>query len=277
MLPTFSQREGKVPVPSEFEPESLPDPFRAAAWDILVGLFRHSTTIRVFHSYFLSVWGKPYDEYLPDRMRAITKKIVMEGDYHEVLTLIETVLQWFGPKIDLTKRFRKIFDEHSVAYHIVGRGRNVVIVPRTSKEGGDAVAKSMRSLAKAGAVWTNRHIQSAAAHLKHKQYREAVRESITAVESMAKTIVKDSGGRASTLGEALKQLGKQNLLPNAEFKAGIEKLYAYTNSRGGVRHGRSNDDSEVTSEVTSDEAHFFFGLCVLLADYLRILNPARKD
>lgn len=189
-----------------------------------------------------------------------------------MLTLIEIVLQ--APELESTKmELRGFFSTYPVAYHVVDGDLGAMIIPRTSAEGGDVVAQGIASLEKTGRDGATKHIKSAIGHLNRKQLREAVKESISAVESIARAITQESGDRASTLGDALKQLNKRGLLPNKEFRAGIEKLYAYTNSKEGIRHAIMSRDSEVTFE----EAHFFFGVCVLLVDYLRVLNETKRN
>ena len=104
------------------------------------------------------------------------------------------------------------------------------------------------------------YLRKAAGKINKGQFSEAVRDSIDAVESVARCIAPKS----STLGGALKSLAKSGLLSNNQLKAGFEKLYAYTNEEG-VRHPKVFKD---VSDVGLDEALFMFGACASFAAYL---------
>ena len=85
-----------------------------------------------------------------------------------------------------------------------------------------------------------KHLAAAGAFFNDGKYLDAMRESIQAVESVAR-VVEPS---ASTLGKALPLLEKRALI-RPEFRQSIEKLYVFSNSAEGIRHadlGRANED-----------------------------------
>lgn len=198
--------------------------------------------------YVQHVLGKAHSGYDYRSLCALAERTIMGGAWHETLTFIEILTQRVDLEFSLARKFQGLLNYYSVAYHIVGKGRNVWIVPRTSREGGDVIARRIGSLFKSRAPGTNTHIQSAIQNLNGGHYREAVRESITAVESMLRVIAQESGGHAPTLGKALKLLDKQSLFPNEKFRNAIEALYIYTNSTEGIRHATLSGDNNVTHE-----------------------------
>ena len=79
------------------------------------------------------------------------------------------------------------------------------------------------------------HLERALALLadrKQPDYRNSIKESISAVEAMARVV---SGNDKATLGEALKLLEKSGKL-HAALKDGFSKLYGYTSDEHGIRH-----------------------------------------
>ena len=108
----------------------------------------------------------------------------------------------------------------------------------------------------------NAHIQKATHHLYDRDnpdYKNSVKESISAVESICKIIA----GDGATLGDALKVLEKKHSL-NKQLKAAFDKLYSYTNAEGGIRHAEGMFESNVTFE----EAKFMLVSCCAFVNYL---------
>ena len=83
-------------------------------------------------------------------------------------------------------------------------------------------------------------------------YRNSIKESISAVESLAKRLTGDEG---ATLGDALKKLEKAKQLHPA-LKDAFSKLYGYTSDAGGIRHALTNE-----ADNTQAEARFMLIAC----------------
>jgi len=92
-------------------------------------------------------------------------------------------------------------------------------------------------------------------------YRNSIKESISAVESLAQHIV---GKSNATLGDALKILEKShNLHPS--LKEGFIKLYGYTNNEDGIRHAIFDKEPDLTIH----DAKFFLLSCTSFINYLK--------
>lgn len=99
---------------------------------------------------------------------------------------------------------------------------------------------------------------------KFPDYRNSVKESISAVEVYCRTVA-----HCSTLGEALKKLENNGVVINATMKEGFDKLYGYTNDkRTGIRHALM----EGTNVPTSDEAIYMLVVCSAFINYLTKKN-----
>ncbi len=113
---------------------------------------------------------------------------------------------------------------------------------------------------------TKRHIDKAItffATRPNPDYENSIKESISAVESIAKEI---TGVRKASLGKLTKRLN----LPPA-FAGGLHKLYGFTNDAG-IRHGGTSD-KDLT--IDQDTARFMLVICSAFVNYIISLNPQK--
>jgi hypothetical protein len=99
--------------------------------------------------------------------------------------------------------------------------------------------------------------------------RDAIRESIHAVESAAKLI---SASDKGTLPDALKVLQRQHGLHPA-LKEAFVRLYSYTSDEKGIRHALLESDNK---DVGVDEALFMFSACTTFVSYLARKFPEKN-
>ena len=111
------------------------------------------------------------------------------------------------------------------------------------------------------------HIRSlkSAECIKNGDLSGSVRESIHAVESVARRLNADAEKSLKPALDALSQ--KAHLHP--AFKRGIENLYGYTSDEDGIRHALLGEQEK----VDIDDAVFMFGACASFTAYL--VNKAR--
>jgi hypothetical protein len=106
------------------------------------------------------------------------------------------------------------------------------------------------------------HFEEALKKLSDRQnpdYRNSIKESISAVESACKKLTGDQGG---DLNRALQRLENRKPFHSA-FKQSLEKLYAWTNDESGVRHGIKEAPT-----VTKADAQFMLVACSAFVNYL---------
>jgi hypothetical protein len=94
----------------------------------------------------------------------------------------------------------------------------------------------------------------------HPDYRNSIKESISAVESMAKSIVKKP---KADLEAALKVLEGSGKIHGA-LKAGFSNLYGYTSDEGGIRHAMLEEP-----DLSLSDAKFFLVSCSAFINYLK--------
>ena len=91
-------------------------------------------------------------------------------------------------------------------------------------------------------------------------YRNSIKESISAVESVSCAI---TGSKSGMLSDAFKKLEKTHSLHGA-LKEGFIKLYGYTSDGDGIRHAMLKE-----SKLTQADAIYFLVSCSAFVNYLK--------
>src|SRR5690606_9231623 len=108
------------------------------------------------------------------------------------------------------------------------------------------------------------HLETSLALLSNKQkpdYRNSIKESISAIESMCKIFI---GDEKSTLGQTLNKLESEGHLHPALKKA-FSSLYGYTSDDGGIRHALMESDRKIDFY----EAKFMLTTCSAFINFLK--------
>ena len=99
-------------------------------------------------------------------------------------------------------------------------------------------------------------------------YRNAIKEAISAVEAAARVI---TGDRKATLGKALKAMKKQQ---RVKIHPALEKayitLYGYTSDEDGIRHGMAEEP-----DIGYEEAQYMVISCSAFVNYM--IGRAQKS
>ncbi|MCR4321721.1 MAG: hypothetical protein NUV74_15460 [Candidatus Brocadiaceae bacterium] len=106
------------------------------------------------------------------------------------------------------------------------------------------------------------HLKSALdlfADRKSPDYRNSIKESISAVEAICNLIAKDT---KTTLGQALKEIEKKMTLHPALKKA-FDSLYGYTSNAEGIRHALLDEPT-----LDFEDAKFMLVSCSGFINYL---------
>lgn len=224
----------------------------------MMNLFCKKTLTEVFGENNRMEFTRSYDfdRFYEDKINDVIQNAV----YNEVLDLIWYICTWVSNKKreyngETFKKINGIFERESVGYRFVSGN----IVPITDP----IEIEEIEQAAENKFEGCRNHIKKAVEYLSNreiKDYKNVIKESISAVESICKVI---TGNESATLGDALKVLSKKHDL-NPQLKAAFEKFYAYTNGPEGIRHA----DGLFTSEVTFEEAKFMLISCSAFVNYL---------
>ena len=188
-------------------------------------------------------------------------EVIEQATFNEVLDIVEYTCRWLNSSIEQHKGFmfpvfNKLFEQEYVGYRFVN-GRIVAISDTTEigaieEAGRNPVEGCRTQLQKALDFLADRE---------NKDYKNSIKESISAVESICQVIVNNE---KATLGEALKQLESKGLSIHPSLKQAFLKLYGYTSDQGGIRHA----EGMLESDVTFEEAKFMLVSCSAFINYL---------
>lgn len=201
---------------------------------------------------------KPIDEFRGSYAEVATdvKQKALSWHLPYLFDFLTFVLRHYGCPPSLTKGIISAFVDARLAYAI----NDKTIYPVASRQEGEAVQAAFYATRATEYNGARSHMEEAGRLLTAGQWANSVRESIHAVESVAKVIEP----RASTLSDALRKLAAASRM-NPNLKKALEALYSYTSDEQGIRHANVFSGE---SAVDQAEAVFMFGACASFVSYL---------
>lgn len=269
-MKTFSQRKGYKPVSETIQTDSMNSELRNSLWNALdVALW--STEDYIYRQYgepFIKPFSKalwfhyfkrPIDSR-PDRASQILAAIrdyFFKCEWFEVYDFLEYVVAHYSQsKPRLTELFNHLLERELSSYRFVSGCLTDITTTQEIEMLESALADSRFAAVTA-------HLQRALelyANRENPDYRNSIKESISAVESMAKLVADKS---KATLGDALKAIEKKGSLHPA-LKDGFIKLYGYTSDEGGIRHAMLDEPN-----IDGADARYFLLSCTSFVNYLK--------
>lgn len=244
----FSQRIGKKASTKEIQLESMDIELRNGLWN-LVKLFyldviqniKNNYKIPSFYFFASDLWHNFYKlpiDTIPSHEYEIEgqiRKRYFKFAWNEVYDFIEFIIS-----IDYDKQIKNdsiislnnLLEKEFSGYRIINEKIAPISNTLELEEMSTALSQTNGLTLLQGA---NIHLDNALSLISDKlnpNYRNSIKESISAVESTCRIITGES-----TLGSALNKLETNGLDINSQLKAGFDKIYAYTNNkRSGIRH-----------------------------------------
>jgi hypothetical protein len=144
------------------------------------------------------------DEFVNDfnKLHESLKKIFAHGSYHELFDLLQWLLEQPEKVVD-AEMVRAALEHSRAAYRLLNDDRT--IVPIAFEEEANTINQSFANLANSEFSGAKTHLSAAARHLTDGKPADSIRESIHAVESVARCL----GGESSLKG-ALQELKSRN-------------------------------------------------------------------
>ena len=264
----FSQRNGYQPIPEQLKLEEVSEEQRRLIEryikkeidDHTVRWWFEENWKGVAEDIHVRILKRSIDSFQNDvgHFFASIRDFVYVSEFLELFDLLEFLCLDKNCSDALKVNLTESFEETHSAYRIVDQTKIVAI---GNKESANTYANAIEISGDHGSKGARIHLIDAGKHLKDRKYSVSVHASICAVESIAKKVSPNS----STLGKALGPLLKRGLI-NPQLKEAMEKLNAYTNSEGGVRHALAVDKDE--AHVNEADALFMLGVCASLVTYL---------
>lgn len=268
----FSQRNGIRPLPSQLElgevseelrrlieytfAEAMEDNSRTAPYSTAGPCFS-SDWKRVSKDFHVKFQGQSIQSYIqdPKRLKATLLGIITHGSIGELFDLVEFFVRHPSSGWRLQTELPDVFRQARAAYRIIG---NEIVAIGTEQQG-EAVEAAIANATAKGLDGAKRHLISAGKELRASNWSNSVRESIHAVEAVARKLAPG----ASTIGPALTALERQGHV-HGSLKSAFNKLYGYTNDEHGIRHALSENEAQ----VDETDALFMLGACASFVSYL---------
>lgn len=287
-MKTFSQRMGIEPVEQIFQREFVSDRVRTQVWNFLYEMLFEKYPFQ--GEVFLNLYWKhsclALDER-PDSTRyvSIIKKIVRESswnvffDFIEFLSSIEEhglspflLSEEILPLESIRKLYARekvsnihgadfiivinnILEKENSAYRIIGGFVQEITTQTEIEEIQNALDNNPYKPCRD-------HLRQALKSMSDREnpdFRNSIKESICAVEAVAKIV---TNNEKATLGKAIKTLGDLKKIHSCQ-KDAFEKLYGWTCDEDGIRHAMMDEPN-----LTSADARYMLIVCSAFVNYL---------
>jgi uncharacterized protein with PIN domain len=272
----FSERQGITPVRTTLQVDEKSEGLRISLWNVVYELIvqkrgfmevnwsrppgSEAEIYAVGRDFWADVIEEPLDTK-PDYAGALLKAMrdhYFKAPWYKVYEFVEFLVEEYP-------RFAKFHDAINAVLESKLSGYRLIsgkIVPVTDEQEIQALEEALADEKYPG---VRAHLSTALSCLANREkpdYRNSIKESISAVESAARAI---TGNDKAVLSDALKTLEKQKKLHSA-LKQGIIKLYGYTSDEDGIRHAMLEEP-----EITVADAKFFLLSCTSFVNYLKSL------
>ncbi len=279
----FSQRMGIAPPKKPIQIGSIDTDLRNTLWNLLqihywdtfITRGLHNTPsyqqIRNREGLFRKLWLEHFKEPIDDipisiytenidasETLSIIKDRYFKANWNNVYELVEFICD-NGPE-DYQNEFinqcNHYLEKESSGYRFV----DGIIIEISSIEEINEIEKAIKTSTPYYGV--NQHLKTSISLLSDREdpdYRNSIKESISAVEALCKKITADE---KATLGQAIKFLEKNGSVHPALKKA-FSSLYGYTSEADGIRHALVEEPN-----LTGADARFMLISCSAFINYV---------
>jgi hypothetical protein len=268
---SFEQAEGAAALPTQLQLKALSKELRAVLWYVIHGSIQREThqvgpegnqrlgdwEAIVFSKHIFRDHGMA-DEFDVDAstLTLEVKKIMSEGSYLEVFGFLQFVLRHPKCPYQFAEDIEKALKHGKAAYRVLDES---TIIPIASEAEGVAIERAFVDLAASEFDGARSHLSNAGSEVTAGNYASSTRESIHAVESVARTLAP-----SGMLKDAPSKLEKSAAIHRA-LKNGFLSIYGYTNDEKGIRHPLLDDPS---ANVDEPDAIFMLGACASFISYM---------
>ena len=273
----FSERNGYKSVRQIIQKESIDNDLRNRLWSILyVQIFEkyslHERYTNLFSPLISKIWidffKLPLDaKPSPYKFKAFIKDYLYNCEWYLFYDLIEFIIQnktgtcLFGhttaySQTHLINAINQVLESELSAYRVI----NQHIIEITTDQEIQSLEEALKNSQPYSGV--QQHLNQALKLMSDRQnpdYRNSIKESISAVESICKIITKND---KASLGQALKLIEDKYGLHEA-LKKSLSQLYGYTSDGDGIRHAMLEE-----SNLSYIDAKFMLVACTNFINYL---------
>ena len=275
MRKRFSERYGFIKVRDTFQIENIDNGLKNRLWNQFRTFYIDSITLGVYprekhiglkddYNFFIQV----YDEFFKSsnkptsHMQFLTdelKKYFFNMTWYEIYDFIEYISEIYHNKeinIQFRESVNQVLEAEISGYRFVDNCIAPIIDEVEIKEVEEALECQYTPV--------RQHLSNALELLSDREnpdYQNSIKESITAVESVAKIITRKETDLASCIKVMDIDLNKQ-------FKTSMINLYGWTCKEDGIRHGHTKEELKTSFE----EAKYMLVSCSAFVNYLIAKN-----
>jgi len=210
---------------------------------------------------WLDFFKLPIDQspHKKDNFIKVLRTWFFDCEWYRVYEFVEFVISNHKNTMqsqNLVKDVNEMLKRELSAYRIISS----LVTPITSDVDVQEIEKAMDSPVKE----VNQHLARALELLsdrKNPDYRNSIKESISAVETLCKIIANNN---KATLGDALNQLKTSGKVKfHGAIQEAFKNLYGYTNDADGIRHSLMQEEN-----LDVEDALFMLTSCSAFVNYL---------
>ncbi len=271
-MPIFSERFGYKPIRDIIQINGIDDELKNGLWSAFYNTYFlpvgdlgkpiDQDNIIFFNSVWNNFLKKPTDE-MPDwwyTMRDSFKSFFFRCEWWKVYDFLE-FMSSNDPNsrrsISLVNCCNNILEREFAGFRFVDNQ----ITPITSES---EIVEIEEALVSPSQVTI--HLKQAITHLSNKEspdYRNSVKESISAVEALCKII---SNNPKATLSSAINEMEtKQIIKLHPDLRDALKKIYSWTNDDEGIRHALKEDPS-----LDVEDAKYMLIVCSAFINYIKV-------
>jgi hypothetical protein len=283
-MPSFSERYNFKPK-KIIQIDDIDDESRVSLWNVFYKHFeknRHGDTEFNFDrwSYFKLIWRdflkRPGDKMPSDYDPFLVSLRVGFFEENRFYTSINEKYMWKWWKVydflefvsendtnpqrkrEFQNDCNKVMEKESLGYRFIDN----FITPITSKDQITEIENAILQSTKEVQI----HIEQSLILLSNREnpdYRNSIKESISAVEAQCKLIAEDN---TATLTKALDKIERSNQVKiHPYLKEAFQKIYSWTNDDEGIRHALKDAPT-----VDQEDAQFMLVACSAFINYLHV-------
>lgn len=276
---TFEQAEGVERLPEQLKPKEMSEKLRSYLWYVAYENMKTAIKNNMYGrgSYFEGGWERIfYDHHVfrlnrfADEFKNDAASIIRDcnhtfksGTYVEIFGFLQYVIRHFACPPRFPERVDWALKNSCAAYRVLGGN---TIVPIGSEQELKIIQGAFVDLQAEEFNGARKHLSLSASKLNEGSYPDSIRESVNAVESVARVL-----SSTGLLSDALSVLEKKTNLHPA-LKRGFSSIYGYTSDEKGIRHPLIDDAQARVDEI---DALFMIGACASFVSYL--INKTRLN
>ena len=156
-----------------------------------------------------------------------------------------------------TKQYNDLLEQEKSGYRVI----NGEVAPISN----ELEINAIENAASTPYDSVNKHIQKALEHYSDREnpdYKNSIKESISAVEAIC-CIITSTSGKGATLGFAIKRLKENGVYIHPAMESAFNSLYGYTSDEQGIRHGGID-----FKEAPAEDAKYMLVSCSAFVNYL---------